>query len=75
MKKAIKTLFRGLWRTLFGAALACGIAVSGYGYAMIPTESGYGAVAIFLACTVGMASSLMLMWALGHGSRHHEEDR
>ena len=75
----VATLFRGLWRTLCGAAITAGIVSSYLGYTMIPNESGYLAVASFACCSVVLTVSLVLMYIMGcrpkrHGNQERKEN-
>ena len=76
--KNVRIFFRGLWRTLCGAAVAAGAGLSGYTYTLVPEGDGYMAVARFLVATAVMIASLHLMWRMGGGRRRIttiEEDR
>ena len=60
-----RTMLRGVWRTLCGAAIAAGMGASYMGYTLIPNADGYIAVARFALASVLLAISLMLMYRMG----------
>ena len=60
-----KILLRGFVKVTAGAITACLIAVSVYGYCMVPTEGGYMAVCDFVGATAGAVMALCSMYAAG----------
>lgn len=60
-----KILLRGFVKVTAGAITACLIAVSVYGYCVVPTEGGYMAVCDFVGATAGAVMALCSMYAAG----------
>lgn len=60
-----KILARGFVKMIAGATTAGLIALSVYGYCMIPTEGGYMAVCDFIGATAGAVMALCSMYAYG----------
>ena len=67
MRKNIKTLFRGLWRTVCGTTVAIGIGSAGYGYTLVPAAGGYEGVLVAIGSSALLMLSLFLMWSVGGG--------
>ena len=61
----MKVLWKGFLRMLAGTGTAGLIALAVYGYAMIPQEDGYVAVAEFAVATMLLALSLVMIHAMG----------
>lgn len=75
MKNFIKTMGRGLVRTLGGAAIFSAAAFSIYGYTMVPEKEGYLAVAHFALNTATLACSLIMMYISGIGAKHGKHQK
>lgn len=60
-----KILLTGFYRMLFGTAIAALIALSVFGFAMIPTVNGYLAVCEFVGAIATMCMALAGMYAMG----------
>lgn len=65
IRRHAKILFRGFMKVLYGAAVAGLVAVSVYGYSVIPSEGGYVAVAEFIVSSATMGVALCSMYAFG----------
>ena len=66
MKKFIKTMGRGIFKSICGAALSSGVYFAVVGFTTIPSMDGYLAVGRFAASALLLASALVLMWFFGH---------
>ena len=75
MRKNIKILFRGLWRTLCGTGVTSGLIASGINFSRVCAEDGYTAVVRFGVAVLAMILSLILMWFMGSGRKHPKEER
>ena len=64
-----KIMFRGFKRMVFGAATAGLIALSVYGFWMIPSEGGWTAVCEFIAATATAVVALSCVYAQGTGKK------
>lgn len=64
-----KILFTGFYRMLFGTAIAVLIALTVYGFAMIPQGSGYVAVCEFIGSTATVCVAFAGMYAMGCGKK------
>ena len=69
IREALRTLFRGMWRTLCGAFVAASACAAGYGYTLIPAGGGYEGILVAIGATALLGMSLFLMWSLGGGVR------
>ena len=72
MKKFIKTMGRGIAKSICGAALSSGVYFAAVGFTTIPSMDGYLAVGRFAVSALLLASAFVLMWFFG---RKREEDR
>lgn len=68
-----KILLRGLAKTLYGTMVAGLVALSIYGFAMIPSEGGYTAVCEFVVASLTLGMSCCAMYAFG--GRHRKQNR
>ena len=72
IKKAWKTFkfhakiaWKGLYRTLYGAAVAGLIALAVYGFVSVATETGWMAVCDFIASCATLVVALLNMYLMG----------
>lgn len=64
-KSAIKTMGKGLVRSLWGTAVAGSTAAAVYGYTAIPGDIGYAAVVEFIAATCILCMAMTGMYIMG----------
>ena len=64
-----KTLAKGMWRMICGAATAAMIGLAVYGFANIASEDGYVAVFDFIGALIVLGMAMMFMYILGGGKR------
>lgn len=64
-KSAIKTMGKGFVRSLWGAAVVCSTGLAVYGYAAIPCDTGYAAVAEFIVATCTLCMAMTGMYIMG----------
>ena len=60
-----KIAWRGLYRTLYGAAVAGLIALATYGFVSVTTETGWTAVCDFVASCATLVVALANMYLMG----------
>lgn len=65
IKRHARILLNGFARTIGGTAAAGLLGASVYGFASIPTEGGYAAVADFAVAIILLLFALLTMYCLG----------
>ena len=68
-----KIAWRGLYRTLYGAAVAGLVALAIYGFVSVTTETGWTAVCDFIASCATLVVALANMYWMGcnkKGAKH-----
>ena len=68
-----KVAWRGLCRTVYGAAVAGLIAMAIYGFVSVTTETGWTAVCDFIASCATLVVALLNMYVMGckkKGAKH-----
>ena len=60
-----KIVWRGFYRTLYGAAIAGLIALAIYGFVSVTTETGWTAVCDFIASCATLVVALLNMYLIG----------
>lgn len=70
-----KILFRGLIKTLYGAAVAALVGLAGYGFATIPAEGGYAAVCEFMVALLTLSVAFGGMYTFGRRKRKKKTGR
>ena len=70
-----KILFRGLVKTLYGAAVAGLVGLAGYGFATIPSEGGYVAVCEFVVALLTLGVACGAMYTFGCWKRKKKTGR
>ena len=65
IKHHARILLRGFLRTIGGAATAGLFGIAVYGFAVIPAEGGYAAVADFTVALILLGFALLAMYCLG----------
>ena len=71
MKKFIKTMGRGIAKSICGSALSSGVYFAVIGFTTIPDMDGYLAVGRFVVAALLMTSAFALMYFFGS----RKEDR
>ena len=68
-----KVLFSGFKRMMYGAATAGAFAIAGYGFYVIPTEGGYGAVQDFVTSCMTLVVAFICLYAQGKPGNKHKK--
>lgn len=61
----LRVMWRGFWRTVYGAAVAWLIAMAIYGFISVTTETGWTAVCDFIAACATVVVALANMYLMG----------
>lgn len=67
LRKHLKIMLKGFLRTLHGTATAGLLVFAVYGFAAIPAEGGYIAVADFVVSVATLVVALLNVYLLGKG--------
>ena len=69
IREGLRTLGKGCWRVLCGAAVAAMIGAAGFCFYKVPSYSGYVAVAFFTAGATFLIEGLCQIWFMGGGKK------